>query len=124
MTLVEKKTIQIGENLLLDVLPDEEFMQVRFLHKGDEFTSKVKKSDLYGAVFAIADPQTQDALMPVRTTEVLTFEKIHNVQLKKDMRKGAILKVRCHIDVPVAIEENLKGIVREHKKQATTIALR
>lgn len=116
MALLEKKTIQVGETaenegIFFDIDPDNEYVQVRI------GTSKcgIKKSELWGLAFAIADAKTQDDLMPVRKTEVMTYERVHKVRLKKSLNAGDIMKVRCHIDVPVAINESLKGIVEDKK---------
>lgn len=121
MTLVDKKTIQIGNGILIDIIPDDEYIQMRMGEGSHEVRERVKKVDLYAAVFAMADAKTQDAMMPVRQTQVMTFERIHNIQMKKDMRKGQILKVRCHVDVPTVIEENLKGLVSNPKAAINTI---
>ena len=40
-------------------------------------------------------------------------DKIHTVQLKKDMRAGSIMKVTCHMSVPTTVVEGLKGIVEK-----------
>lgn len=121
MSLTDKKTIQIGKGILIDIDPDAEYVQVRMISGKKEVKERVKKVYLYAAIFAIADPKTQDSLMPVRQTQVMTFEKIHNVQLKKNMLKGQILKVRCHVDVPMRIEENLRGLVADPKATVNTI---
>lgn len=113
MTLVERKTMQLGSKILIDIEPESEYVVIRVQGSGGEISERIKKSALYGAVFMFADHDTQDRLMPVRKTEVLTFERIHNVQLKKDMKKGQIMRVKCHMDVPVRIEESLKGLVGE-----------
>jgi hypothetical protein len=121
MTLVDKKTIQIGKGILIDIDPDAEYVQMRMVSGKTEVKERVKKSDLYAAIFHIADPKTQDAMMPVRQTQVMTFERIHNIQVKKDMRKGQIIKVRCHVDVPTRIEENLRGLVADAKAAVNTV---
>lgn len=119
--LVDKKTLQIGEGVVIDAIPGAEYVQLRILGR-DERTVRIRMVDLYAAVFAMADEKTQDALMPVRQSQVMTFEKIHNVQLKKDLKKGQTLRVRCHVDVPLIIEEKLKGLTA-NKASASTIAL-
>lgn len=88
-----------------------------------EVMERVKKVDLYAAVFALADAKTQDALMPVRQTRMMTFERIHNVKMKKDLKKDQILKVRCHMDVPLQIEESLKGIISDKQQMAATVGV-
>lgn len=108
MALIEKKTIELGNGILLDVDPNFDYVVLRVGEKSE----KIKKVDLWAACFAIADEKTQEELMPVRKTQMMVFEKIHHVELKKDMKKGQILKVRCHVDVPLSIEENLKGLLK------------
>lgn len=114
MALLEKKTIQVGETaehdgIFFDIDPDNEYVQVRI------GTSKcgIKKSELWGLAFAVADSKTQADLMPVRQTEVMTYERVHNVQLRKNVTKGSMIKVKCKVNVPVTIHEGLKGLVKE-----------
>lgn len=123
MALVERKTMQLGSKILIDIDPESEYVVVRMQHRGGETSERIKKTELYGAVFMFADHDTQDRLMPVRKTEVLTFERIHNVQMKKDMKKGQILKIRCHMDVPVRIEESLKGLIGDRAAKSVVQSL-
>lgn len=113
MALLDAKTVQLGATILMDVQPDKEHVRIRI---GDS-EETVKKVDLWAAIFAIADAKTQEEMMPVRQTEVMTFERIHNVRIKKDTKANTIVKVRCHVDVPVRIEENLKGLMRKDADQ-------
>lgn len=68
---------------------------------------KLTKRELWEFVFSICDPKMRDELMPVRQTEMTTLTKVHTVQLKRDMRKGEIMKVRCHTNVPTLITETM-----------------
>lgn len=112
MALLERKTLELGEGVLLDVDPGLDYVSLRV----GNVNTKIKRVDLWAACFAIADADTQEKLMPVRKTEVMTFERIHKVRLKKDLHAGDIMRVKCHVDVPMTIEENLKGLIKDKKK--------
>ncbi len=118
MSITDKQTFEIGD-VLFDVKPDSQWINVR-MH-GKEGT--IDKNALWAMVFAISGGKEQDDLIPVRQTEMMTFERIHTVKLNKDMRKGEILKYRAKIDVPVTIVESLKGMVETEKKNSRTIPL-
>lgn len=113
MALIEPKTIQIGEHFFLDVRPDDDDVQLRVIVGDKELTSMVKKVDLWGAVFAITDGKMQDDLMPVRQTQMMTFERIHSVRAKRDIKKGDVLRFKSKIDVPLTIVESLKGMLND-----------
>ncbi len=72
--------------------------------------------DLWAMVYTISGPDQQEKMMPVRKTEVMHYVKEHNIQLKKDMKKGSILRARCHVSVPLTVVEGLKGMVEKEKK--------
>ena len=112
MALLEKKTVELTDGVLMDVDPTSEFVQLRM---GDE-KKMIRKSDLYSLCYIIADAENQDKLTAVRQTEVEHFTRLHQVKLKKNMRAGEVIRVRCHISVPVAVVEGLKHIVEKPKR--------
>lgn len=116
MTLLDRHQIKMGD-VTFDVHPKSDWIDVTI---GKEH-GKIKYSDLFGMVFTIADPKRQEEMMPVRQTEVMRYRKVHAVQLKKDMHKGEIMKVRCETDVPLTVVEGLRGLVEKEKK--TTLIL-
>lgn len=122
MALEEPKTIELGDvasghGLLIDIHPQREMLNLRI---GKE-NIQVSKAEFWGACFTMADAKTQDKLMPVRQTEMMTFEKIHRVKVKKALNAGDVLKFRCKVDVPVTVAEGLKGMVKDDKKSIFTL---
>ena len=114
MAVLEQKTLQLGEHILIDVDPKSEFVNMRV---GDSKGFLVKKVDLWAVTFTIADAKTQELLMPIRQTEVSTFRRIHKVRLKKAMNEGDIMTVKCEISVPQVVEEGLAGnLMRKRSK--------
>lgn len=110
MAFLEPKTLQLGENLLLDVRPGSDEIRVRMIGVGGrEVACTIKKTDLWSAVFAIMDGKQQDDLMPVRQTTMMTMERMNVVRVKRDLKKGDILKFKTTFDVPLAVVESLKG---------------
>jgi len=78
-------------------------------------TKEFKRVDLWAIVFAMSDSEQQEKMMPVRQTEVVTYKRIHNVMLKKDMKKGEKVKVGCEINVEKSVVEGLKGMIEQQK---------
>lgn len=115
MSVTEPQTIQLGngaKTLLIDVNPDKPYVRFRL---GEESVD-VGKTDLWAAIFAIADPETQEKLMPVRQTEVMHYSKFHRVRVKRDIKAGEELRVRCETSVPLTVVEGLKGMVEKQTK--------
>lgn len=79
----------------------------------------VSIKDLYEFVFWVASQEQQDNLIPMKQTKVRTIQKLHKVEVKKDIRKGEFLNVRCITNVPVEIVEGLKGMLqpREYEQK-------
>lgn len=101
-----------GNNILVKSTGDD-LMEFKV---GDE-TSLVSRKDLYSLVFALGDNVTQDALMPVRQTKVHKYIKQHRVKVKKHLKPGDEVVVNCEIDVPITIEDGLKGLVNRVKSR-------
>lgn len=119
MTLTERKTIEIGDHandngILIDVDPTDTHLNIRI---GDK-NVKVSKSEFWGVCFMMADEKTQESLMPVRQTEMMSFERIHRVRVTKDLIKGQTLKFKCKVDVPVAVVDSLKGVLDKEQKRS------
>ncbi|MDE2233747.1 MAG: hypothetical protein KGJ90_06630 [Patescibacteria group bacterium] len=104
--MIDKKTIEIGDHIFIDVDPSSEFLNIRV---GDDKGKLVKKVDFWAVCFHIADKATQEKLLPVRQTEMSTFRRIHHVKLKKSLNAGDIVNVKCEISVPQVVEEGLAG---------------
>lgn len=116
MALIAKRTVELGDGILIDVDPKLDTIVIRV---GQE-RKVVKKVDLWAICFTIADPKTQELLMPVRQTEVATFKRIHAIQVTKPMKPGDMIKVQCEISVPQVVEEGLAGTLT---KKRSPIAL-
>ncbi len=115
MALLERNILEIdGSNgsILFDVDPESEHIMVKFAGK----ETKIKRMDLWGMVYAIMGEIEQEKMTPVRKTEVQHYDKEHLYQLKKDAKKGTVLRIRCHLSVPLTVVEGLKGMVEKEKK--------
>lgn len=115
--LLDKKTIELGSGVFIDVEPQSEYVYVR---TGHEKGHLVKKVDLWAACFAIADAKTQEKLMPVRQTEISTFRRVHKVKVSKPLKTGDVLTFKCEISVPQVVEEGLAGSLMK-KRSAIVI---
>lgn len=111
MSIDQQTKIELCEGVYLEALPGSDRLRVTSGNK----IGYVEFKELYGIVFMLADPDRQDQLLPVRHTEMTTFTKVHMVKAKKDLKKGDVIKVRCHTNVETAIVDGLKGIVEKPK---------
>lgn len=121
MTLLDKNSLHIGDvehGIQFDFDPADKFLTVKI---GKE-TARVKYVDLWGVVYALGDERQMEQITPVRQTEVMVYERVHNVKLKKNMRAGEIMKVRCKIDVPVTIVEGLAGFKEKAPSKIISLA--
>ena len=110
--------MQLGGEILIDCDPKSEFVNVRI---GDHKGVLVKKVDLWAMVFTIADAKTQEKLIPIRQTEMVTYRRIHHVKLKKDMRAGQMVNVNCQINVPQVVNEGLAGTLMKPRKKTSLL---
>ena len=86
-------------------------------------SSFIKIEDLYGLVFVMCDPEQQMDMMPVRHTTIRKLVRWHTVEVKKDMRKGERLIVKCETDVPMTVEEGLRADVFKKRKERSRFAI-
>ena len=94
-----------------DVSPDRDIIKMTVGKEKRTF----KFIDLWSMTFAIAGPEQQADMMPVRQTEVVTYRRVHNVKLKKAMPAGAIVKVSCEMNVEKTVHEGLKNMIDKTK---------
>jgi hypothetical protein len=83
----------------------------------------IKIEDLYGMIFVLCDPEQQMNMMPVRHTTIRKLVRWHTVEVKKDMRKGERLVVKCETDVPMTVEEGLRADVFRKKATRSRFAI-
>lgn len=82
---------------------------------GNWIKSYVEIQKLYALIFMIVDDEKQQEMMPIRKTQIRIYERQHRIQLKKNMKKGEIVVANCKIDVPLVIEEGLRGLIGKRK---------
>lgn len=119
MSVLERQTIQLGKNILLDVDPKSEFVNIRA--GKDEKGELVKKVDLWAVIFTIADAATQEKMMPVRQTQVQHITRIHHIKLKKNMRAGDVVNAKCEISVEKEVIEGLAGNLMKERPKSSLI---
>ena len=96
----------LGDGLNVEYSPKDEMLYFEFKGKRGHMT----KLELWQFVFSICDPKMREQIMPIRSTEVTTITKVHAVAMKKDMKRGEIMKVRCHMNVETSVVEALAGL--------------
>ena len=87
----------------------------------DGKTAIIPIKELHGLVWSVADAEQRDRLTPVTMTTIRKIKKLHKVEVKKDIKKGDFLNVRCETSVPVEVYEGLKGML--DKKPKTTVPI-
>lgn len=100
--------------LEFNVDPDQSMIKIGNGAKAQRF----KKVDLWALVFAMSGPEEQDKMMPVRQTELVTYRRIHNIKVKRNLKAGDTITCKCEINVPQTVVEGLKGMVEQQKKTA------
>ena len=84
----------------------------------------IKQKDLYGVAFAMTnDDDMRDNLMPVRKEVMMRFKKVHQVQLKSDMKAGETLQFTSVIDVPTYVVEGMRDLVASEVPEAVYVPL-
>ena len=85
-------------------------------------TRYIKVKELWGMAFEFSkDPVMKDQLMPVRQTEMMKFKKVHQVQVKNDMKAGETLTFTCNIDVPTLVIDGFRDIISKEVPGAKEI---
>lgn len=109
--LQHKTGAQLGD-ALFTISPDSDVVGLKL---GDK-TTNINKKELYSLIWAMADEKQQEAMLPMRQTEVMEFVKHHKVMAKKDIRKGEMISMRCRISVPLMVVEGLKGMLTKSEQ--------
>lgn len=76
---------------------------------------EMTKLELWQFVFSICDDDLREELLPVRKTEMMEYERLHSVELSKDMKQGEILQVKCRTNIPKMVVD---AIMLEEKPTA------
>lgn len=79
--------------------------------------SYIKINDLYYFIFPLLDTERQEKLMPIRQTQIRTYIRQHKILLKRNMKKGEMVVANCRIDVPLIVEEGLRGLLARRKSR-------
>ena len=116
MTVASPSTLQLvgegGHTAEFQINPGSEYFRMTV---GKE-VRMFKVVDLWAITYAIVGPEYQDKMTPVRQSEVVTYKRVHNVMLKKDMKKVEKVRVHCEINVEKTVVESLKGLLPDKKQ--------
>lgn len=121
MSLQGKHILELGEKgeIHVEIDPKSDML----LFRVGERKILVKKSDMYGATFAMADPETQEKMMPVRRVQMVTYKRVHHVKVTKPLKPGDTVNVQCAINVEQSIHESLAGIFDKKPKSKSGIVI-
>ena len=76
------------------------------LTMGNKSTT-MSRDELFGLLFLFADEQQQEDLIPIKETKVRSITRLLSFKLKKDMRKGEIVRAAYTYFMPETIVEKL-----------------
>jgi len=82
--------------------------------------SVIKKDDLWNFVFTIVQTSQQQRMIPVVKTEMIRYQKQHEIRLQKDMKAGEIVVAHCAVNVEEEIDKAFRREIEE-KKLSTPI---
>ena len=97
----KQQTFRLGDSGVIVEVPEGDDVNVRV---GKE-RFPMKKTELWLLLWAIADPETQEKLLPVRKTNIMKFERVHQIQATKAIKKGELLTVKCVVDVEKTVRD-------------------
>lgn len=101
------KDIEIDVNWQPDDEKTNECKVLRFRYP-DGTTSYVKKDLFYGLLFAIGSKEQQRKMIPQKLSSVRHYKTDMYLQMRKDCKKGDIVKVPVDISLP-SIDEEIIG---------------
>lgn len=82
--------------------------------------SVIKKDDLWNLVFSIVKKDQQDKMVPVLKNEMVRYQKQHEIELQKDMKKGEIVIAHCAVNVHKEIDDSIRREIEEGKLSIKT----
>lgn len=77
--------------------------------------SIIKKDDLWNFVFTIVKTDQQQKMIPVLKTEMVRYQKQHEIRLQKDMKAGEIVVAHCAVNVKEEIDNAIRREIEEEK---------
>jgi len=102
----------------------QDYIEFRIKDKnGDWIKSYINITELYGLIWLLVDKEQQQELMPVRQTEVRTYQGQHRIKLKRDMKKGEIVVANYHFEVPIKVEENIRALMGKKYQKPSGILI-
>jgi len=107
------KNIEIEVNWNPDDEKTNECKVLKFKYP-DGSISYVKKDHFYGLLFTIGSKEQQRKMIPQRLSEVRHYNTDLYLQMRKDCKKGDIIKVPVNLSLP-SVEEEVIGEVSRRK---------
>lgn len=75
--------------------------------------SFISKDDLWNMVFSIVEAEKQQKMVPVIKNEMIRYQKEHQIELQKDMKKGEIVIAHCAVNVHEEIDKAIRRELEE-----------
>lgn len=104
----EYTKIQLSKDLILETNFSENSKPCKYFKftLGDK-SSIISREELFGILFLFGDEKQQEDLIPITETKVRTITRLLSFKLKKDMRKGEIVKASYTYFMPETLVEKL-----------------
>jgi len=80
--------------------------------------SFISKDDLWNFVFSVVQTNQQQRMIPVIKDEMIRYQKEHQIELQKDMKKGEIVIAHCAVNVKQEVADALRRDIEAEKSYA------
>ena len=77
--------------------------------------SHISKDDLWNFVFTIVQTSQQQRMIPVLKHEMIRYQKEHQIELQRDMKKGEIVIAHCAVNVKEEVDSAMRRELEEEK---------
>lgn len=104
MALDKKQTLTIG-NLKIKYDPKKTDVTILI----GKTQAVIPYADLWTAVFAMADEEKQDHMLPIRAERMESFVRQYSIRAAKDIKEGEMVTFRVPINVPVTVVEGIEA---------------
>lgn len=81
--------------------------------------SVIKRDDLWNFIFSVVKTDQQKQMIPVEKSEFIKYIKQHEVQVRKDMKVGDKIFVRCEVNIRKEVDDAVRREIEELKKLST-----
>ena len=98
----EDTTFPLGDGLTVRSISGKEF-----LFKVGKEQCEISRDKLYSLLFYFGDEKQQEEMIPIKETQVTTSRRLLKVKVKRDIKKGEIIKAWYDSPVSATIKDSI-----------------